>query len=273
MEDHTLQRSYYPISYDDCVFSRHFLGGRLSYSPITNPSTKHYGQRKLLISEIEFLTKYDARDVLYIGAAPGNHIPLLSELFPDITFHLYDPLHFNIIPSDKVLIYNKYFSLEDANEHKDWLFISDIREAEHKQPTEEEVSSDMKLQGDIIKMVKPRASMVKFRLPFKEGKTPYFKGKIYLPVWGKSFTAESRLIIEGLEIIEYDNREYEEMMSYFNIVQRTCKYPHKYKGCGYDQCYDCRAEIHILEEYLKKKSTLSYVNLIKLSSKIVKLHK
>src|SRR5437868_821867 len=63
-----------------------------------------WGQRKLLLSEIEFLTIYwNAQEipdpiVVYVGAAHGNHIPLLSEMFPSFEFHLYDPAKFNIEP-------------------------------------------------------------------------------------------------------------------------------------------------------------------------------
>ena len=43
----------------------------------------HWGQRKLLISEIEFLTKYSRKNdtILYIGAAPGIHINILIHLY------------------------------------------------------------------------------------------------------------------------------------------------------------------------------------------------
>ena len=57
----------------------------------------HWGQRKLLLSEIQFITLYwDNLDVpipilVYAGAAPGLHIPFLSQMFPEAEFHLYDP--------------------------------------------------------------------------------------------------------------------------------------------------------------------------------------
>ena len=46
----------------------------------------HWGQRKLLLSEVEFFTTFfdplASALVIYAGAAPGHHIPLLSEMFP-----------------------------------------------------------------------------------------------------------------------------------------------------------------------------------------------
>ena len=56
------------------------------------------GQSKLLMAEIEFLTKvsrvYPLTQILclYVGSAPGSHILLLTELFPTINFMLWDPL-------------------------------------------------------------------------------------------------------------------------------------------------------------------------------------
>ena len=55
-------------------------------------TTNHWGQRKLFLSEVEFLTMFiqDLRSrspppnciiVVYAGAAAGNHIPYLFDLF------------------------------------------------------------------------------------------------------------------------------------------------------------------------------------------------
>lgn len=61
----------------------------------------HYGQRKLLLSEIEFLTSCVLNRemqkpplVVYAGAANGSHLPFLFRLFPTIKFVLIDPAPF-----------------------------------------------------------------------------------------------------------------------------------------------------------------------------------
>merc|ERR1739848_499715 len=53
----------------------------------------HWGQRKLMLAEVEFLTRFhgDASTVVYAGAAPGLHVPLMAELFPRLRFVLVDP--------------------------------------------------------------------------------------------------------------------------------------------------------------------------------------
>ncbi len=60
----------------------------------------HWGQRKLLISEVEFLTQYvepeQETTLVYAGAAPGTHILFLAEMFPTLHFILVDPRPFSI---------------------------------------------------------------------------------------------------------------------------------------------------------------------------------
>ena len=59
--------------------------------------TCHLGQRKLLLSEIQFLSNTKNKYVVYAGSAPGNHIYYLSNLFPDKKFILIDPNPFALI--------------------------------------------------------------------------------------------------------------------------------------------------------------------------------
>lgn len=79
----------------------------LAYAPgrkIKKPNN-HNGQRKLALSEIQFLTKSisEYRDVkicLYVGSAPSNKTFMLAELFPTIKFILIDPNKFRIMIPD-----------------------------------------------------------------------------------------------------------------------------------------------------------------------------
>ena len=64
------------------------------------------------------------------GGASGDHIPLLSSMFPAMTFHLYDPAKFSIKETDRIVIFNDLFTDESVNKYKgrnDVFFISDIR--------------------------------------------------------------------------------------------------------------------------------------------------
>ena len=88
---------------------------RLRYQqiPHSHRSVNHWGQRKLLLSEIEFLTQYsEAGDfVVYAGAAPGTHITYLTALFPQLDFLCVDPADFKVQSAPPRLIVRSLFSL------------------------------------------------------------------------------------------------------------------------------------------------------------------
>lgn len=70
----------------------------------------HIGQRKLLLSEVQFLTQVNSgiKYCIYAGSAPGHKTHFLSKLFPDTKFILIDPNKFNlVIVNDKTLSVNK----------------------------------------------------------------------------------------------------------------------------------------------------------------------
>lgn len=276
-----------------------------------------WGQRKLLLTEIEFLTEFakDGDTVLYIGAAPGTHIPYLAgELFPYVAFVLYDPARFDFDPVRdglvNVRIVNDFFRDIDVQEfqfftesdmiqavqhhrsrdhrhvdnrpswlrsvdkkesktiveksdetpsglvpttcdidtpkisvlqqdHGDYsnknsnafsppnqqsdmrpvqtgnprdavpavttynsnnyypkqgrlLFISDIRRIQDDEAT---VSEDMNRQSIWCSQIKPYAAMLKFRLPYGSGTTPYLAGELRLQPYTKMRSTETRLVL------------------------------------------------------------------------------
>jgi Poly A polymerase regulatory subunit/RNA polymerase Rpb1, domain 2/Pentapeptide repeats (8 copies) len=102
----------------------------------------HWGQRKLLISEIDFLTDFAEDDdiVVYAGASPGTHVAVLRLLFPRITFELYDTSKFssklyNKVENryfDRLKVCKKYLTPDLAQKrygdrNSRVLYISDIR--------------------------------------------------------------------------------------------------------------------------------------------------
>jgi Poly A polymerase regulatory subunit len=157
--DETKQRSYRPYK-------------TLKDAP--NFKSMHFGQRKLLLSEIMFLTLHGVENdvVIYAGAAPSDHLIFLSSLFPSFTFILVDPekwnskfislhpdlgqtnfseevKHYKI--TDKIQVVHGFFSnslahsLGQKYNDRSVLFISDIR------PTNiDESSKDIEARNAIV---------------------------------------------------------------------------------------------------------------------------
>src|SRR3972149_2757719 len=176
----------------------------------------HWGQRKLHLSEVEFFSLYWDPQLIpnplcvHAGAAPGTHITLLSEMFPALTFHLYDPANFDIRENDKIKLFKGYFTDETAAQYsnrKDVFFVSDIRTADYKMLqreslakrgitefdangspigpyeivrdalreseiiNEDQIWGDMEMQRKWVQIMNPEHALIKFRLPYAlEGK-------------------------------------------------------------------------------------------------------
>jgi len=61
----------------------------------------HIGQRKLLLSEVQFLNNSTSEYVVYAGSAPGNKTHLLYKLFPKKKLILVDPNRFDLLVNGK----------------------------------------------------------------------------------------------------------------------------------------------------------------------------
>lgn len=247
-----------------------------------NQSAIQWGQRKLLLSEIEFLTKYGhlSNVIVYAGAAPGTHIPLLCMMFPSHTFHLYDPAPFgyNVTnytsDNNTVNIYNEFFTREIAEfwSGQNVLFISDIRTGDSQRMTfehlENKISEDMQFQLEWCTLMLPIVSSLKMRLTWDHNikTTEYFDGELYFQCWAPNRSTELKLITTQKQVKEYmrgevkvyNNLEYEERCYYHNTVRRIALFPHKKINTfdGIDHCYDCTRELGILEEYVNQNGNL-----------------
>eukprot|EP00808_Paulinella_micropora_P012183 g54092.t1 len=273
MPTHSLRR----LSLEFCCQKRHPCPG--SDVKVRKKTLLHWGQRKLLICEIEFLTKFASPEfewkVLYAGAAPGEHLLLLSELFPNCHFILVDPRPIFVLPSKSFTILKTYLNVDSLAKNAllsnlktssdRLLFISDIRSIDIRTTPDEQVENsvkeDMKLQMELHLALRPSKSILKFRLPYGQGRSKYLDGEVLLPVWGPQTTTESRLIPHGVTTKIWDHELYQNQMFYFNVTQRGRYYPHGVSfddGGGLDHCYDCTAEIYILTEYLKQRSNTTF---------------
>jgi hypothetical protein len=196
-------------------------------------SLPHLGQLKLFFTELFFLTKCaePGDKVVYAGAAQGYHIPLLADMFPDITFDLWDPARFDFHPRKTIKAFNKFFTNETAKQYsKDGnkiLFIVDIRTIENineiKENTKEFdilIDKDMEMQKKWCQIMKPRYIFYKFRLPYEYEKYNYITGEIMLQPYSP-FSTESRLLTNDyFTEIEYDCKLYDEKLAYHNVYDR-----------------------------------------------------
>ena len=234
-------------------------------------SSLHWGQRKLLLSEIEFLTLHGdkANTIVYVGAADGKHDIYLSKLFPKHKFILYDAskfypglVEYSKQNPDKIEIHNEYFLDKDVAEYKDKniLFISDIRtvpDAEHgtedyDEGMETNVAENMTMQMNWVLGINPAACMLKFRLSYLPGQTKYLDGDLHFQVYPGHTSSETRLIAcRPYSKKTYDNTDYEQVCYWHNICPRECTYSVDAFQLIPNN-YDVYAEQEILSVYLAK---------------------
>ena len=228
-------------------------------------TVEHWGQRKLLLSDIEFLTEYGEPGctVVYAGVGANAHTDILaSNFFPEYKWVLIDSCKFNHKYTANVTVRKERFCDDIAKEFADTekvLFIGDPHSASDPD-LGVEVRHDMLLK-DLqclkawILAMGPKAALIKFRLPYQRGSTEFLDGTMYLPVFGAPTSSETRLAIPNPSIDRvrvYDHSWYEDVMFYHNTVRRTTYFHHNVDGEGLDHCYDCASEIYIFRDYLQK---------------------
>lgn len=251
------------------------------------PYVLHIGQRKLLVSEIDFLTRYyaagsraagsnaisigngsaaGAHRVLYVGAAPGTHLLHLLELFPAVSWVLYDPRKFDtrVQRHPRVQIHNDFFTHEQARREQAagmTAFISDIRTGAADEDDSNdwpEIAVNMQDQREWTEILGVPASL-KFRLPWRPGTTTYLDGDVCMQAWAPLTSTETRLMCaRGADgtfaTRDYDNIEYEEQCFHHNTVSRLSRWQgaldyNERILVNHDECYDCAREEHTLAEF------------------------
>lgn len=206
----------------------------------------HWGQKKLLLSLVQFLTlywnpsEYPNPILLYIGAAPGTNIEyVMKNLFPSFTSYLYDPSKMPVTPAEKFQVIQDFFTTETAKEwsgKKGVFLVSDIRSVSYtgisKNEYETKVWGDMKLQEQWIQIIRPVKAQLKFRLPyyypdipdytFASGKVEYLNGTVYKGIYAPQTSTETRLVTSAdQETVWWDIKKYESQLFYFNDTIRS----------------------------------------------------
>lgn len=199
--------------------------------------------------------------VVSVGAGPGGHKNYLASLFPHLSFDLIDSVDFAVVPSDRIRIRQELFTDQLAHEYAEIgkerpiLFDCDVRRQftgswdEFDAGVEQDMADQMRWHV----VMKPQASMLKFRLPFGKGATEYLKGDLKLQLWAPRRGTECRLVVQKTSDVQmYDHQDFDASMAHFKNVERTSYYVHDMDDVeGIDHCYDCRAELFVLEQYVR----------------------
>ena len=88
-------------------------------------------------------------------------------------------------------------------------------------------------------LMRPSASMFKFRLPWFRGKTSYLKGDVYPQPYVSHQSTECRLITTSFELMEWDHTAYEEQCYYFNTEV-------KFQKVQLNPCYSLGTDVFLL---------------------------
>lgn len=177
-----------------------------TYDPSIRSANRHYGQRKLALDEIDFLTRVCNVNagivyVVYAGAAPGVKTAYVASLFPRVRLLMIDPADFDIKPHAGVstcMCTIDELNLDTINQHNITCvqtfmntrmiakiralalpclyFISDVRTAcYHDDPEDSDICYNMAQQYNWIRALEPALSILKFRHPFYNQSTREFQ--------------------------------------------------------------------------------------------------
>ena len=252
----------------------------------------HWGQKKLLLSEIQFFTRICKTlntknlknyTVVYVGSAGGHHLPILYDMFPDLIWLLYDPAPFSKevmnhpTINKTVFVYNMFFTDEtikhvnDNCKNRKILFISDIR----VEASEVKIIKDMRDQAHWGMELNSPFMLLKFRLPYEDvDEIPKDNTKLKL---NKNMINNSDLFTDKKDcmiylkgdiylqifpppysgelrlFVEQKNNKYDlEEYNYLEIEKKIFKYNYHYR-----LDFICNKEDDIC-----KKIPLKYINLI-----------
>lgn len=213
-----------------------------TFTRITNENLKS------ITYEMDFLNNLVTMDagtpiVVYIGAAPADHLSKIAELYEFLEFHIYDEIEFShdlqtyaftsggrvklfdFIPSDEHLkgysdkreriylvsnytnpsirVKQDYSKLASRDQQKAKLDFHMLKES----CVRDDASKNIK----IAQVLNPVAALLKFRPPhvhkgeMKRIEFTFFNGEVMMPIFGGPKTSECRMIVTNYDdVIDWD---------------------------------------------------------------------
>ena len=157
--------------------------GKPSFDPKLLNLNRGHRHRKVLFAEISFYTRVlsslrSKATVIYLGSAPGVHLPTIAALFPNLTFILIDPKLHAPLPDSQMLesftnlrtfnIVQAHASVElvtkIASKLKNVLLVSDIKSSRFK-IAQIDLLYDLSVQALIWRELSPKAALLTFSVP------------------------------------------------------------------------------------------------------------
>ncbi len=215
---------------------------------------RHYGQRKLLLSEAQFLTQHTNKYFVYAGAAPSNKGLLLAKLFPGVKMLFFDPRDFEIFinknhdvwdgsehpiikkcqPADlddldsiigdshQLFLFNTHFTDDIADKLKvlgdDMSFMSDIRTKRNEKkaaaPVDIDILWNLAQQFTWSRLIGAAASCLKFRQIFYDQNQEDFERLAATEPYKSTFAKANQLGVDFISDYHAKRLVYPEGMSY-----------------------------------------------------------
>lgn len=248
------QLKYYP--FQEAEFIMRDVDPKMEYRRRQGEvkTVTEWGQLKLLISSVQALvTFWNPREVthlivVYAGAAPGDNISILIDLFPSregatVEWHLYDNRPINVRPGANVHLHSELFTDQTAelwSQHKEKVFFfSDIRTSDYaagdtlNERGEEQILTDMESQKRWLKIMNPYRAHLKFRLLYHTITSGDVQEYLYGYLFYQPFVAPTSTEMRLVPVRDdrghyhdnpYDLKEYQDRLAYHNARREKIRY-------------------------------------------------
>jgi len=191
-----------PFSMIDLVYGEktpHFVTGYESINHLLN--TEGNGEMSLLLLQTFFFCKTLKPNtkitVVYVDAYPGDHIPYLSEMFPEIHFRLYDKRFERsqkVANTSKITVYARPFNEAEAHQIVrefrmdtslgSLYYVSQLRNPLYNAKESSDASNaaiideDMWNQLHWARIMKPEWSLIRYRAKLETERIPEARGAL-----------------------------------------------------------------------------------------------
>lgn len=280
----------------ECIIWNDFIDSIIYYTRPYSKDKLYYPEkflviqcyfRKFLINRIQILTKFYKPNstILYYGAANSNFLPILIDMFPTYTWHIYEDfnLSYELPNNPNIFFYKEKLSDEKALSWRGKIdvFISDYRRPinestvsfkDNKIPIQEKVDNimleDVYTNNHLINLIVPNmGASLKLKIPYVDPSSQktikIYKGNILWLPWSSQKSTDGTLVINHKEIINdtkinislsdmqnayaTHNRIYRPW-GYYNIPENI----NTEKINGFCNCFDCVCELSTLNNYFSR---------------------